>query len=153
MSVYFFVNYTATTEIYTYWHTLSLHDALPISDILSSQHGSSWPSRTAGTIGEISIHRVPPLTQLGRAFDIKIPVDVVVRRLAECNLAATLGGDATLGAECAVAEAECAGARHEDRLILGRSTASAASDIPVSDRACRHARPVDPPLNASLDHG
>src|SRR3546814_16889438 len=27
----FFFNYTATTEIYTYGHTLSLHDALPIS--------------------------------------------------------------------------------------------------------------------------
>src|SRR3546814_15430733 len=28
--IYFFFNDTATTEIYTYWHTLSLHDALPI---------------------------------------------------------------------------------------------------------------------------
>src|SRR3546814_12242551 len=28
--VYFFFNYTATTEIYTDCHTLSLHDALPI---------------------------------------------------------------------------------------------------------------------------
>src|SRR3546814_4445984 len=28
---YFFFNDTATTEIYTYRHTLSLHDALPIS--------------------------------------------------------------------------------------------------------------------------
>src|SRR3546814_17175552 len=27
---FFFVNETATTEIYTYLHTLSLHDALPI---------------------------------------------------------------------------------------------------------------------------
>src|SRR3546814_17490663 len=27
----FFFNETATTEIYTYLHTLSLHDALPIS--------------------------------------------------------------------------------------------------------------------------
>src|SRR3546814_13475655 len=26
----FFFKDTATTEIYTYWHTLSLHDALPI---------------------------------------------------------------------------------------------------------------------------
>src|SRR3546814_15001989 len=30
--VFFFFNDTATTEIYTYWHTLSLHDALPICD-------------------------------------------------------------------------------------------------------------------------
>src|SRR3546814_17404010 len=29
--VFFFFNYTATTDIYTYLHTLSLHDALPIS--------------------------------------------------------------------------------------------------------------------------
>src|SRR3546814_15481827 len=30
MFVFFFKD-TATTDIYTYWHTLSLHDALPIS--------------------------------------------------------------------------------------------------------------------------
>src|SRR3546814_12127620 len=30
MCFFFFFNDTATTEIYTYWHTLSLHDALPI---------------------------------------------------------------------------------------------------------------------------
>src|SRR3546814_19208664 len=35
----FFFNDTATTEIYTYGHTLSLHDALPIS------HRSSRESR------------------------------------------------------------------------------------------------------------
>src|SRR3546814_6513426 len=29
----FFFNDTATTEIYTYGHTLSLHDALPIYDV------------------------------------------------------------------------------------------------------------------------
>src|SRR3546814_9924008 len=29
--VFFFVNDTATTEIYTYGHTLSLHDAVPIA--------------------------------------------------------------------------------------------------------------------------
>src|SRR3546814_17097814 len=31
VSILFFFNDTATTEIYTYLHTLSLHDALPIS--------------------------------------------------------------------------------------------------------------------------
>src|SRR3546814_15452783 len=31
MIIFFFFNDTATTEIYTYGHTLSLHDALPIS--------------------------------------------------------------------------------------------------------------------------
>src|SRR3546814_19583428 len=33
---YFFFNYTATTVIYTYLHTLSLHDALPISQLIAS---------------------------------------------------------------------------------------------------------------------
>src|SRR3546814_17454692 len=33
MIVVFFFNDTSTTEIYTYRHTLSLHDALPISAI------------------------------------------------------------------------------------------------------------------------
>src|SRR3546814_15155547 len=31
MSCFFVFNETATTEIYTYGHTLSLHDSLPIS--------------------------------------------------------------------------------------------------------------------------
>src|SRR3546814_14468915 len=30
--MFIFFNYTATTDIYTYLHTLSLHDALPIYD-------------------------------------------------------------------------------------------------------------------------
>src|SRR3546814_2177899 len=30
--LFFFFNHPATTEIYTYLHTLSLHDALPIFD-------------------------------------------------------------------------------------------------------------------------
>src|SRR3546814_3430982 len=32
--VLFFFHYTATTEIYTYGHTLSLHDALPSSELV-----------------------------------------------------------------------------------------------------------------------
>src|SRR3546814_14576475 len=34
--VFFFFNDTATTEIYTYGHTLSLHDALPIFEQLAA---------------------------------------------------------------------------------------------------------------------
>src|SRR5213076_2818569 len=33
-STFFFFNYTATTDIYTVGNTLSLHDALPILDLL-----------------------------------------------------------------------------------------------------------------------
>src|SRR3546814_14568558 len=32
----FFFEYTATTEISPYWHTLSLHDALPIAKALAA---------------------------------------------------------------------------------------------------------------------
>src|SRR3546814_4228007 len=38
----FFFTDTATTEIYTYRHTLSLHDALPI--FASSEGGRGWSS-------------------------------------------------------------------------------------------------------------
>src|SRR5213075_3551350 len=38
---FFFFNDTATTEIYTTRHTLSLHDALPISRSVSSSPGRS----------------------------------------------------------------------------------------------------------------
>src|SRR3546814_13356761 len=41
-----FVNDTATTEIYTYLHTLSLHDALPISKMLALS--SMWLSSRSG---------------------------------------------------------------------------------------------------------
>src|SRR3546814_2630892 len=43
----FFCKIKATTEIYTYGHTLSLHDALPISDTRSFDyaiHGDDDPS-------------------------------------------------------------------------------------------------------------
>src|SRR3546814_13642976 len=33
MNAYFFFNDSATPEIYTYWHTRSLHGALPIAEI------------------------------------------------------------------------------------------------------------------------
>src|SRR3546814_20435311 len=36
IKMHIFFNDTATTEIYTYGHTLSLHDALPISRILAA---------------------------------------------------------------------------------------------------------------------
>src|SRR3546814_14627377 len=37
MCVVFFIKYTPTTRIYTYRHTLSLHDALPICTALKEQ--------------------------------------------------------------------------------------------------------------------
>src|SRR3546814_13691348 len=53
----FLFNDTATTEIYTYLHTLSLHDALPISAELwitaARSAGLSGPNRDEG--GRISV--------------------------------------------------------------------------------------------------
>src|SRR5881394_3092613 len=47
-SCFFFFNDTATTEIYTGWYTLSLHDALPIS-------GCGWPA-----VGSWNDSALPP---------------------------------------------------------------------------------------------
>src|SRR3546814_11259645 len=38
--IFLFFNVTATTEIYTYGHTLSLHDALPISQ--AGKYRQAW---------------------------------------------------------------------------------------------------------------
>src|SRR3546814_19642575 len=43
--LFFFVNDTATTEIYTYRHTLSLHDALPISPMSIGPTSGARPPR------------------------------------------------------------------------------------------------------------
>src|SRR3546814_5334491 len=40
--LFFFFNDTATTEIYTYGHTLSLHDALPICVVAVVYHPKLW---------------------------------------------------------------------------------------------------------------
>src|SRR3546814_2726409 len=60
MSLYYVFKDTATTEIYTYCHTLSLHDALPISTVRSTSSSGRrsspssaaprrwWTSTTAG---------------------------------------------------------------------------------------------------------
>src|SRR3546814_16365038 len=49
---FFFFNVSATTEIYTYLHTLSLHDALPISRLLSEAYAEAvilgWGSAEHG---------------------------------------------------------------------------------------------------------
>src|SRR3546814_5847423 len=51
---FFFFKYTATTEIYTYCHTLSLHDALPVSHQLGDlgrPAGGEFPAAAPG--GEV----------------------------------------------------------------------------------------------------
>src|SRR3546814_4865379 len=55
----FFCNDTATTEIYTYGHTLSLHDAVPIAEPLRAQHAVVHPIRPRHD-------RQPDVGRLGR---------------------------------------------------------------------------------------
>src|SRR3546814_2309527 len=58
--VSFFVDDTATTEIYTYLHTLSLHDALPISahraEAAIQRRADQLPEDAAGTTGRSEEH-------------------------------------------------------------------------------------------------
>src|SRR3546814_3155300 len=64
---YFFFNDTATTEIYTYLHTLSLHDALPIC--------TGADKSLAGAMGALCLLLrlllldVPDAREAGRAAD------------------------------------------------------------------------------------
>src|SRR3546814_9284073 len=44
---FFFFNDTATTEIYTYGHTLSLHDALPSWRAATARRGRAYPGTAA----------------------------------------------------------------------------------------------------------
>src|SRR3546814_8129196 len=76
--VCFFFNDTATTEIYTYLHTLSLHDALPISlahhrfggvaRVLIARCSHFLPFRI-GVANAILLHERPDGERLA-AFDI-----------------------------------------------------------------------------------
>src|SRR3546814_2012650 len=58
----FCFNDTATTEIYTYLHTLSLHDALPISKVRTSPSASGEPARSnARSMTSVSVESNDPL--------------------------------------------------------------------------------------------
>src|SRR3546814_13830095 len=50
-----FFNDTATTEIYTYLHTLSLHDALPIYQGRETESLELHPRRFRVVVGDIQI--------------------------------------------------------------------------------------------------
>src|SRR3546814_10672015 len=60
----FFFNDTATTEIYTYGHTLSLHDALPIFGFAPSKIRKSHSSRS----GKVQCTGLPNRSSCARFF-------------------------------------------------------------------------------------
>src|SRR3712207_585719 len=68
LSVFFFFNDTATTEIYT----LSLHDALPISAVVYEEDAESGPRPEDST-------ELPPTVDRGGRFDRKVGANVVAR--------------------------------------------------------------------------
>src|SRR3546814_2572256 len=63
-ALFFFFNDTATTEIYTYLHTLSLHDALPI---LSTPFGDTKILSSATPRASRSCFKPPQMTATASA--------------------------------------------------------------------------------------
>src|SRR3546814_12019833 len=80
MCIFVFFNDTATTEIYTYCHTLSLHDALPICAPRADQLIDDLVARVSIRIDEA--HAVP----VGRTL-MEVTVDVCGLAEAEAVLA------------------------------------------------------------------
>src|SRR3546814_11867566 len=69
---FLFINDTATTEIYTYLHTLSLHDALPIVRV--SAEAVALPKRWTA----FPVRSGPPQLVGIAAFRDRVSVDVLV---------------------------------------------------------------------------
>src|SRR3546814_7149016 len=63
---FFFFNDTATTEIYTYGHTLSLHDALPI---LGERAGAA--SEITPELRALAVSRYTPKTMVNPPADLR----------------------------------------------------------------------------------
>src|SRR3546814_19574447 len=70
---FFFVNATATTEIYTYRHTLSLHDALPICVIFRLPDPEELPPPLIG-LDHLTAGYVPEKPIL-RHLDLRIDME------------------------------------------------------------------------------
>src|SRR3546814_16525133 len=92
VSLDFFVNDTSTTEIYTYCHTLSLHDALPIcvGGLVQARPATGEP---VGLVGLVALRRLELLLQMideiARYLIEEIVVDqaysLQLRRIADAN--------------------------------------------------------------------
>src|SRR3546814_1387739 len=79
--MFFFLNDTATTEIYTYLHTLSLHDALPICRWRTARISASvTPPVMARTVSWI---RPEPRATARRVFGNLLDPNSEIRRSEE----------------------------------------------------------------------
>src|SRR3546814_17298705 len=88
----FFFNDTATTEIYTYLHTLSLHDALPISAAIAIETPSALVRRKraarreddfiSGTPLNISLFLLPgEHNSIARPIQPEAPICVIFEKV------------------------------------------------------------------------
>src|SRR3546814_13785374 len=90
MCLFFFFKYTATPEIYTYCHPLSLHAALPILALVAriesldpaaiSFAGGRWMFRHDGQLLPLSMFTAEPPD--GRGGDLVLILDDGHRRVA-----------------------------------------------------------------------
>src|SRR3546814_17985369 len=77
---YLFFNDTATTEIYTYIHTLSLHDALPISTTYSNCYSLGSQTRSCIALSSTIRSRDDGEVDIGEI--LLVVVDDIIRHLA-----------------------------------------------------------------------
>src|SRR3546814_16179404 len=95
---FFYFMYPATNEIYTYWQTLSLHDALPISAVVQAERFG----RACGVRGPFEDH-------LGIARPDALAA----------GLAARIVGDADVAQRAAVGQRDLFTAGHGERFAVG----------------------------------
>src|SRR3546814_7874940 len=81
--VFFFVKYTATTEIYTYGHTLSLHDARPILFVRGRIHGCLCNCKRRARCTGLGDSPRRPLGETGKACIERRPVSQETCRRSE----------------------------------------------------------------------
>src|SRR6059058_5554289 len=87
---FFFFNDTATTEIYTSLHTLSLHDALPLSSLTWVLWDATWIPRLSGAyVAHVRAVRSEEHTsELQSRNDISYAVFCLKKKIMEGNPAA-----------------------------------------------------------------
>src|SRR3546814_102453 len=119
---FFFFHDTATTEIYTYRHTLSLHDALPILEALSVDEScgrsasvslsSLFPDSSRSSLVMLTVGAA--VSYVSRAM--RLPVTMIAPSAAGSAAAASAGASS-----CAKAGGASAAARIRARLLLRRA--------------------------------
>src|SRR3546814_11850934 len=101
----FFFNDTATTEIYTYLHTLSLHDALPISNCCLRATGLRASRRRAAVSGSSRVvirNRMARISSAAAQTCTTVcqPIAAMTRGASRAVTAAPRSEERRVGKEC-----------------------------------------------------